>query len=455
MAEGSASLFNNQRTGEWQTIPAGIVNSITASMSSALTPFLVSTRTKLTADATINVPADYATIQEAWDHICFDLDLAGFTVTIQLADGTHNGGLDDYPVDVANAGQNYIGGGYVILNGNPASPSNVIVTDTDDFTIRIAHSYLKVQNFEVRGTGCGIGAAWNGVIENGPGMRFGTCGTEQIHASSGGQIRFENDYSIVGNGGSHWFVHSQAQLRLGTITVTLVGVPNFTSAFYIGGTDGFLDAGAVTFSGTATGQQWFIDNNSMTGIGNGGDITVLPGSTTGNTNTAFQIDETRGPFPQVIASGSLSGNAVDITDIPLWVNRLTVHILNGSSNTAADYPKVQISVDNGATYITTGYTVSGVNLGPATASNTDSIISGFNGAAAADNWTLYGEIFGIQLGAYPFSTFTGFVNTISAVVIGGMGVYPGSNLKVDAIRIKLNGAASAFDGGTYIVIGSP
>lgn len=456
MGEGFASLFNNQRTSKWESIPEGIANSVTASMSSALAPFFaISGRIKLFADLTINVPADFATMQEAWNYICFSLDLNGFTVTMQLADGTHNGGIDDYPLDLAGAGNTYIGGGYVLINGNAASPGNVIVTSTHEYTLRFTQSYVRIQNFELRGSFNTIGIAWSGILENGPGMRFGACGGQHLHASSGGQIWMRNDYSVVGGGTQHWFVHSQAQLRVSDRTITLVGTPNFTEAFYVGGTDGMLDALNVTFSGAATGQQWAIFNNSMTNIGRNGDITFLPGNVMGNTDGSFIIDETRGPFPQTLASGNLSGNAVTLTNIPLWVNKLTIHVLNASSDAVGDYPKVQISIDGGATYITAGYNVSGLNLGPAVLFSTDSIINAFTSATAADNWTLYGDIFGIQLGDYPFSNFVGNVNTFTAVVIGGMGVYPGSNAKINALRIKLNGAASNFDGGTYIIIGSP
>lgn len=455
MAEGFASLFNNQRTSKWESIPEGIANSVTASMSSALAPFISSNRDRLTADRTINVPADFATMQEAWNHICLDLDLNGFIVTMQLADGTHQGGIDDYPIDELGAGNNYIGGGYVLVNGNLASPGNVIVTSDHQYTIRITQSYLKIQNFEVRGTVNAIGAAWDGIIENGPGMRFGQCGGQHIHASSGGQIFIREDYSIVGGGSNHWLTHSESQIRVEGRTITLVGTPHFTDAFYFAGTDGLLDASGLIFVGSATGTKWFLENNSMTFLRTDGDIAVFPGDALGNNDSSFNLDTTRGPFPQTLASGSLSGNAVTITDIPFWVNKLTVHIINASSNTAADYPKVQISIDNGATYITTGYSTSGINIDSSVLFTDDSIISGFTGAVAADNWTLYGDIENTQFGNYPSSTFIGNVNTISAVVAGGMGVYPVSLDRVNAIRIKLNGVSSTFDGGTYKVIGSP
>jgi hypothetical protein len=458
MADGSDPLFRNVRTNQWMSLPDAITATTFALMAAALAPFLsASGRTKLTADTTINVPADYATLQEAWDHICFDLDLAGFTVTIQLADGTHTGGLEDYPVDVTNAGAGYIGGGYVIINGNPANPGNVIVTDSgDDFTIRIVNSYLWVQNFELQNSGGGVclGAAWRGVIENGPGMRFGAAAAGQhIHASSGGQIRMLNDYEVVGGAGVHFLVDSEAQLRLGDITITLTGVPAFSGAFLVNGAGGLFDAQTAVYVGTATGPQWFLGDAAVCRLGLGGNITGLPGSTPGNTDTAFIIDSVVGPFPQVLASGSLAGNAVTITDIPLWVKKLTVIIINGSSNTATDYPKIQISRDNGASYITTGYNVSGVNLAAAILANSDSIVSAFTAVAAARNWTLYATIEGLSFGGLPSAYFSGLVDDISAVVVGGLGFYPISGTNVNAIRIKLNQAASAFDGGTYQVIG--
>ncbi len=93
----------------------------------------------------------WLTWQKAWDHIALNLDLAGYTVTVEIADGTYTTGM-------------FCGGGMVgvkgpeniIFKGNTVSPQNVILT-TSSGTASVyigsgsnATATLTLKDFEVR-----------------------------------------------------------------------------------------------------------------------------------------------------------------------------------------------------------------------------------------------------------------------------------------------------------------
>ena len=73
----------------------------------------------------------WATIQHAWDFVQAHVNLAGYTVTIQVADGTYTSGL--------NAKGSLIGGygrQSFVIRGNPTSPGNVVIYNHINFDRR-------------------------------------------------------------------------------------------------------------------------------------------------------------------------------------------------------------------------------------------------------------------------------------------------------------------------------
>lgn len=90
-------------------------------LSAPLTVYVSTVGNDTTGDGTAGNP--YRTRQKAYNNLASNYDLAGFTVTIQLADGIYTDSFQTYGNQIV--GQNGAGG--IIFNGNSSTPSNVII----------------------------------------------------------------------------------------------------------------------------------------------------------------------------------------------------------------------------------------------------------------------------------------------------------------------------------------
>jgi hypothetical protein len=409
---------------------------------------IVGVRTALTANTTITVGSgqDFETLQAAWDHVCTNLDLAGFDVTLDLIDGTH-AGFSDY-TGTGGIGP-YIGGGRVIINGNSGTPANVIVTQASGYTLHIVNSYVLLQNFEVRSTGeGGIGVAWRGVVEFGSGMRTGACTNEKVHASSGGQFRALQNYTDVGNAAKHAFAGQGGQMRIFGITVTLSGTPAYSESFAYVGTDGIFDARGTTFSGSATGAAFIAEPGGKI-LRDTNDLNDLPGNAEGTLGAGALYDEFVGPLPTEIAAGSFSGATV-VVAIPVWAKRLFIHVAGVSSNTATRHPIILASMDGGGTYPITDYSCFGLTAAPAFVSD-DAMVSMFTDVAAARSWDYDAWVDGVEGGGL-HARWQGVTDDSSAGVATGQSFNAALDGRITHIRFGWN-ASGNHDAGTYSVRG--
>lgn len=227
----------------------------------------------------------WLTLQHAWDTICTQYDLAGFQATIQLADGTYAGQLFAFNAPV--------GGGSVVINGNPSTPSNVLISVSGSDALimdgRLAPLNVIFQNFKVTsGTGACIKAQNHGAITLGAGMVFGAAATYHMVSISGGLINPTTGYTIAGNAVGHWQGdYGLIELPTG-ITITLTGTPAFSQAFAVATDGGYLQiASGITFSGPATGSRYSVTTNGVINT-QGSGTSYLPGSTSGTTATGGQ-----------------------------------------------------------------------------------------------------------------------------------------------------------------------
>jgi hypothetical protein len=219
----------------------------------------------------------WLTIQHAINVIANTIDLAGFTATINVGNGTYTGGV------LINSP--FTGGGSVLLNGNTGSPSSCIISTTSADAIAVTNATLHVQGFTVQTTtaGNGIKAGVNGAIYLDGAMNFGNCVNDHMNAIEAGSfIGINANYTISGNStsGGHWVAqYAGAQISCIGQTITLTGTPSFGSAFaYCDG--GYLIIPSNTFSGSATGPRYAASNNGVINTGGGG-ATYLPGSSSG------------------------------------------------------------------------------------------------------------------------------------------------------------------------------
>jgi hypothetical protein len=223
----------------------------------------------------------FKTIQKAWNTLV-TIDLNGHTVTIQLADGTYTSGLNATVSPV---------GGSVVINGNSATPANIVVSTTAVDAIRVAClTQVTVQNFEVRTTTSGEGLYAIGAgaeIVTGTGFRFGACATRHMLVTGGGAIILGTNYTMAGAATFHAYAQKGTITLSNGITVTNSGTNAF-SVFAYADAQGLIASYGATFTGgTVTGQRY---NAVLNGVIQtyGGGANYFPGNSAGSTATGGQ-----------------------------------------------------------------------------------------------------------------------------------------------------------------------
>lgn len=272
---GNVRVFDYQRaSGQPLALPAA---APAREFLTAARTYYVST-TGNNSNNGLSAGAPFLTIQKAMDVVYGTLDLGGQTVTIQLADGTYTAAT------VQSSPQT--GAGLVIINGNSATPANVIVSVTSANAFRaLAGSVFKIQNCEIRTTTAGRAASAEGAASKiyfGAGIRFGSCADGHVLAIFNGEIEFENNYNIVGGGNSHFFVDSGGIIICVGRTATLTGTPAFSN-FAVAEGLGVIRAFSSVFSGAATGTRYIAIFNGYIHT-NGGGASYFPGSVAGSVN---------------------------------------------------------------------------------------------------------------------------------------------------------------------------
>lgn len=156
----------------------------------------------------------------------------------------------------------------------------------------------------------------------------------------------------------------------------------------------------------------------------------------------------------LIASGSLSGTAVNFTSIPATYSYLVVQITGASPNSAIGAASclVQASTNNGVSYDTTAANYSGSYLNGATPATSTLASLGDSDpvANAADTFDVTVVLRGYQGGMFPAYQTRARRNTNAAWI--STGFYVGSTTAINALRIYLDGTRT-FDAGTYALYG--
>jgi len=225
----------------------------------------------------------WLTPQKAMDVIAATLDLAGFTVTVQLGDGTYTSGVSLKP---------WVGGGALIFQGNHTTPANVFVSCTAAHCFQNVLGALPgivtIKDMKLGTTTSGYclncTAPCTVIIDA---VNFAAA---QFHiaAYTGVTVDLSKSYTISGGGVSHWYCAGALFSNYGLApTITLTGTPAFSSAFARATTGGFLYCGGHVFSGAATGPRYSADLNGVLHTGGGG-ASFLPGNAAGSTATGGQ-----------------------------------------------------------------------------------------------------------------------------------------------------------------------
>ena len=177
----------------------------------------------------LSAGAPFLTIQKAVDVVAANLDLNGFTVTIQLADGTYTASV---------ALRNVVGfraAGDLTIQGNNSTPANVVVSVTGAgcFSAIGLYTIWIVKDLKVTCSGAGT----NGLFSLASyiqfsNLDFGTCGQAHINAQIGAIIEAIEDYAISGATPlGHFTCVSGGRIQCINRTVTITGTMSFGAAF--------------------------------------------------------------------------------------------------------------------------------------------------------------------------------------------------------------------------------
>lgn len=221
----------------------------------------------------------FKTIQRAIN-AAYMLYFNGFTVTVQIANGTYNESL---------VVSNSFTGGLTLL-GDTTTPSNVIISGTISLTSQGLDTKISVAGIKFTGSSrCLLVQSRGQILITGK-VEFGAS-TIQMLVQDGGTITVDTGvaYDISGGGTYHCLAQFRGALFVLNSTVTLTGTPNFTGNFVNSTSMSQIRHQGTTFSGSATGSRFNVANLSHIATGGGG-ANYFPGDVAGTTDaTTFGL----------------------------------------------------------------------------------------------------------------------------------------------------------------------
>jgi len=268
----------------------GYVSGVTSSVQTQLDA--ISVREQLTGDTTFYVATTGSdsndcrtggnaclTVQHVIGVIRDTIDLAGYNATIDVENGTYTSGATcSYP---------FWGSGTVSIVGDTTTPTNVVFDG--------AATVSATNNCQIRVRGIQVSTSGNGIVATNGGRIFVDGNVDfdamsgQIHmlASSQGSILVTSSYTISGGADQHAATQLGGYIQIAGVTVTLSGTPAFT--IFAATRASGMSIHSVTFSGSATGQRYFVSlNGTINTFGAG--ATYLPGNAAGSGATGGNYD---------------------------------------------------------------------------------------------------------------------------------------------------------------------
>lgn len=260
-------------------LPANTRKKLTGST----TYYIATTGNDSTGTGAIGAP--WLTIQHAITYIQQNIDSAGYTITISVADGTYTGS--------AVVAQPIVGGGTLLIQGNTTTPTNCIISTTTQapFTI-LNKSIVSIAGFKLTTTSAHGIVADSGAVINitGP-MNYGACGggsTQIVSQSTGSLITISGNYTISGGAACHMQLTNSAEINcVAANTITVTGTPAFSQAFIQNSSCATALIQSQTYSGSATGVRYNVTLNGIINTGAGG-ANYFPGNSVGTTSTGGQ-----------------------------------------------------------------------------------------------------------------------------------------------------------------------
>lgn len=219
----------------------------------------------------------FLTLQKAINE-AYSLDLNGYRVTINVADGTYTQGIKLYGPLI---GAKDTAGRPLQIIGNEGAPGNVIISVTGDNAVETYNgAYVLLAGMEFRTTSSGY--LWlvqqEGVLEH-RNCILGVCASEKILTTQYARVRAIGTLTVSGNAVSFCHGTKRSHIDFDSQTIAFVGSPVF-STYLWGVNDATINLASATITGTPTGgitvhQNGFMNVSSLTGSYLGGSAPVV------------------------------------------------------------------------------------------------------------------------------------------------------------------------------------
>ena len=180
-----------------------------------------------------------------------------------------------------------------------------------------------------------------------------------------------------------------------------------------------------------------------------GSITVSAPAISGSTTqTLVNVTGTLAPVVSGTAITLTNQTAPEFTDIPSWVERITIMFYNVSASSTG-VPLIQLGT--AGSYITSGYASAGSRLQDSAAVSIGSSTSGFNIASAAAANTLSGSMVITNISANLWVAQGSFSNTTTTNFVFTSAGRVDLAAALTRVRLFIDGT-QFFDGGTFNIL---
>lgn len=249
------------------------------------TTFYVATTGNDNNDGSVGSP--WKTLTKASNYLQTQIDLNGFTVTINVANGTYTD-----PFQLAGYVPGQTGPTKIQVVGNVANPTLCFVNCATVSPFGASYgAAFQVKGFQVAASsivaqnGSGLYASNGGTLSY-ESMAFNACVYAHVLAELGGYCVASGSNTINGNCSTHLFAKDSGTISITSRATTLSGGPTFNGAF-ASAESGTIEAAAASFSGAANGPRYYANANGVIKT-NGGGANFFPGTAAGSTNAGGQ-----------------------------------------------------------------------------------------------------------------------------------------------------------------------
>lgn len=220
----------------------------------------------------------FLTIQKAVDVVSGTVDTGGYTVTIQVADGTY--------AETVSLKQ-FVGGGKVLIQGNTTTPGNVQIIPAS-FGPCVLNGAQGCE-WAIAGLRL-ITSNWALYVKRGAYVEFSAIDFQgaQLHIRCAGTCIATGNHTIGSSSSSYVYVELGGYFYADSVTIAVTNFISFGGAFCSLQSAGYAHMVNLTFTGGSgvTGSRFSVTSNGI--LVSGGGSGSFPGDAAGTTSTGGQ-----------------------------------------------------------------------------------------------------------------------------------------------------------------------